>query len=470
MRKLLALLLAVMLAVMPAASLAEKYKINTKFAFDSEALAPALEQMISMIAEMSGEDPDELLEGMDANQLAEAVALLMNATSFELNWQPDGVRVVCNMQDKYVCSVFIMWTEDEIAMSSNLLPDLKLTLPLAEVKEAMAELLSVDWAAVVDDAVSRVVRWATAQRADVLQGSFAGDAYEGGTKSVQYAITDADIADLMESIVLGVESNDALMELLGSMFGESDVNKALRDFREYNLNVELESEYHYTLNMVYNANDMLIGLSLNVLEGEELITTVSLGANEAGDTCKLVVGVPLGSGVVYVDADLALLAEDGTETMKFAFGVYQSDKLISYQQAAQDAFVLVQRQTITAAVQPVNGGQVNTIVSEYTGWIAQRVEIVQTIADEPFSFEEIRKVWLGDGTAPLAVMTTTAEPSAAHNSFQDGLTEIDLTRLSADSDLEEKLQAALDEGVKTVAISLFQALPPQLMTLFIQMQ
>lgn len=469
MKKLLSLALAVLLALAPACSLAgNAVQIDFSYEYDAEALAPALQDVLDAAALVIGSDAYDLLEVMTIEQMAEAVALLMNNTVFTAYVQPDCIRLECSMQGKYVCDVLVAWNADEIALTSNLIPDVKLVIPLDAAKEAVSQLAQVDWAAVASDASTRIFRWATSMRGHASVGSFAGDAYTDGVKRIEYKLTDMDFADLFESLLLGMESSDSLMTLLNSMFGADGVDEAIRDFREYSIDAVRNSEYNYTLSLVYDKNDALVGLSLNVMEDDELIATVSLGADAEGTQVVLVAGIPLGSGIVYVDAKAALGTEDGQESLSAVFSVYQSDRLISYQQAAADASVLIQRHTWDVTVAQDGGKQVNTIVSTVTGMMDQRTETVQTIVQSPeFAFTQVSKIWLG-GENPVAVVTTEAKPGDKTFSLPEGLTAVDLTRMNGSD--SAALDAALEKGVKDVSVKLLQALPAQLMTLVLQLQ
>ena len=469
MKKLLSLVLAMMLALAPACSLAgNAVQINFSYDYDAEALAPALQDVLDAAALVIGSDAYDLLEVMTIQQMAEAVALLMDSTAFTAYVQPDCIRIECSMQGKFVFNVFTAWDEDEIALTSNLIPDVKLVIPLDAAKEAVSQLLQVNWAALVSDASTRIFRWATSMRGHASLGSFAGDAYTNGVKRVEYRLTDMDFADLFESLLLGMESNESLMALLNDMFGADDVDEEIRGFREYSIDVVRSSEYNYTLGLVYDQNDALIGLSMNVLEDDELITTVSLGTDAEGTQIALVVGIPLGSGVVYLDGKATLDGMDGAEALSAVFSVYQSERLISYQQASADASVLVQRHTWDLSVAQDGDKQINTIVSTVSGMMTQRTETVQTIVQSPaFSFEQVSKTWLG-GDKPVAVVTTEAKPSDAAFSLPEGLTAVDLTRMNGSD--SAALDAALEKGVKDVSVKLLQALPPQLMTLVLKLQ
>ena len=461
MRKWTALLLALLLAVMPVATLAENYEIKIKYDVDGEALTPVLTQVMEMMAQQIGTD---MVASVDAAEVARITELLLDATSFTIHYQPDGVRITCNMQDQYLCSVFVSWNETEIALCTNFLPNLKLTLPLNTVQDALADLATVDWAQVGEDAASRAVRWFAALQASESHGSFGGDAYTGGAKRVMYHITDADIADLMDSLLLGVEGNDALMALLRGVFGEKELTAALRDFREFNVQVRQESQYRYDFSRVYTEKDVLIGLSLNVLEGDELIATASLGADEAGERGALVVSIPLGSGIVYVDAQLIL-----GEKLYGSFAVYQSGKMVSYQHAQTDASLLVQRQTVEIAYTPGENGYVMEINTNYTGAMNQRGQVLQLVVDEPYSMVQTATNWYGDSTKPVTVSNIMVKTYSNTVSFQEGLQPIDLTRLGEDAVQLDALEKSWAKGLQQVTVTLFKVLPAELLTTFMMM-
>jgi len=464
MRKWTALLLALLLAITPWIALAESYEIKVSYDLDGEALAPALTEVAQLMAQTLGEDVAvDMLAGMDAEAMAKAVELLMDATSFTIQYQPEGVRVVCSMRDQYLCSVFVTWNETEIALSTNLLPDVKLTLPLAEATDMLVQFAEVDWAALGQELAVRTAHWAASQPAVEDVGSFGGNAYAGGTRRLYYAITDADIADLLDSLLLGMESNDSLMGLLKTLFGEAQTAAAIRDFREYNVYVRQESRYHYDFSLVYNKNNVLLGLSLNVLEAEELIASASLGATEAGDEGTLVLSIPLGSGVVYLDAHLTM-----AETLRCVCSVYQAEQLISYQQAKADAATLMQRQTVEVAYTPNANGHLTEISTEFTGKLNERTQTIQIVMDEPYSMVQTSTLWMGEASEPVAVTTMTVKESSKTTSFQEGLTEINLSLLGQDDAATQAFENAWSKGLQEITVNLFKALPPELMTMFLQ--
>ena len=464
MRQWTALLMALLLAMMPLTTLAEGYEIKVSYDLDGEAFTPVLEEAMQAVAQIMGEDVmEDMMAGMDAATLSRAAELLLDATSFTVQTQPDGFHIVCNMRDQYLCSVFVMWNEQEIALSTNLLPNVKLTLPLTDVYALADKLAAVDWSAAAQDISTRTMQWAASLWATESVGSFGGDAYAGGVRRVSYDVTDADIADLVDSILLGLESNASLMTLLNDFLGEDQVREGFRGMREFNMQVRQESKYHYDFSRVYAKEDVLIGFSLNVLEAEELIASASLGANEAGDQGQLVVSIPLGSGVVYMDARATV-----GEKLSGSFAVYQSASLQSYQQVREDAAALIQRQTFEIAYTPQENGHLTEINTQYTGKMNERTQTIQIVVDEPYSMVQTNTVWLGDSTVPVAVTTLHAKGSSRITSFQEGLMAIDLTRMGTDPSMSEALEKAWAKGLQSVSVQLFKALPPELMTLFLK--
>lgn len=466
MRQWTALLMALLLAMMPLTTLAEGYEIKVYYDLDGEAFTPVLEEAMQAVAQLMGEDVmEDMLAGMDAATLSRAAELLLDATSFTVQTQPDGLHIVCNMRDQYLCSVFVMWNEQEIALSTNLLPNVKLTLPLTDVYALADKLAAVDWSAAVQDIYTRTVQWAASLRAMESVGSFGGDAYAGGVRRVSYDVTDADIADLVDSILLGLESNASLMTLLNDFLGENQVREGFRGMREYNMQVRQESKYHYDFSRVYAKEDVLIGFSLNVLEAEELIASASLGANEAGEQGQLVISIPLGSGVVYMDARATV-----GEKLSGSFAVYQSASLQSYQQVREDAAALIQRQTFEIAYTPQENGHLTEINTQYTGKMNERTQTIQIVMNEPYSMVQTSTLWMGETSEPVAVTTMTVKESSKTTSFQEGLTEINMSILGQDDAATQAFEKAWSKGVQEITVNLFKALPPELLTMFMMPQ
>lgn len=465
MRKWTALLLAVLLAVTPVCAPAEGYRIETLFDVDGKALAPALTELLSIASEAAGQDLLAATDGMNVQDVAEMVELLMDAAAFTLQMQEDGLRVECLMQGKSLLTAQARWTAEEIRLCTSLLPDVELLLPLAAFTEGAEALDAVDWTALLSDLTARTFRWASALPVTEKRGSFGGDAYQGGERRVSYTVTDANFAALADSLLLSVEGNEPLVELLQTLFGEKELAAAFRSFREYSVDVALTSAYHYEFSRVFDENDVNIGLSLNVMEADELVATVSLGTDAAGEKVTLVAGIPLGGGVVYVDAHGAF----GSET-SFSFGVYQCPTLMSYQQAAQDAGVLVQRQTVTVKEQQADNGYIREINSVYTGDLDQRTQTLQIVVNEPYSLTQTATTWLADGASPVSVVTTTVGEAAEALAFPEGAAVIDVTRAMEDPALMEAMDASIEKGVQNLTILLLQTLPPSLLTMLVQMQ
>ncbi|MBR4081108.1 MAG: hypothetical protein IKK21_04930, partial [Clostridia bacterium] len=258
MRKCISLLLAVMMALLPACSLAEGQQFELSFSYDAETFARVLDEVLALTAQMNGEDALEIIPGMEVREMAEMMTKIINCSSFTAYTQENGVKLVFSMQDKEVISAFVTWDEQEIAATTSILPGVKLSVPLGEVdvvQDTMDALAAVDWAALANGMANRVFRWASSLRGNGTLGTFSGDAYDGGVKRVEYALTDADVAALLESLLLGLEGDAAAMTLLGTLFGEELVTQRIRSFREYSNQVVLNSRYHYTVSMVYDEND-----------------------------------------------------------------------------------------------------------------------------------------------------------------------------------------------------------------------
>lgn len=143
-----------------------------------------------------------------------------------------------------------------------------------------------------DDAVLSVLEaidtWLGYFEPTMVNGSFHGDAYEGGVWCTTVSFTDSDIAALLSSISTQ-EVRSAFIQMLSPL--GKDASEILDAYDAENARVADEDAHMYLLRIVSNEEKKPIGASLTIIRELEQIATVSLGF--INETITLVIGLGL---------------------------------------------------------------------------------------------------------------------------------------------------------------------------------
>ena len=192
-----------------------------------------------------------------------------------------GMRLILQTQESGIRCAFV-WEEDELLsftaakeadggylVASSLWPEYILrvrgTEAAAETAELQRELKSAadGWAA---------YRMSPAEET----GIFAGETYAGGDRKATVVLTDRDLADFAESMILVYEEHNE------QFFGKdgSEAAAALwHGLRAVNQQIRNENRFSYTFHRVWK-DDRLIGMSLTIRDREETEWVLSAGLEE----------------------------------------------------------------------------------------------------------------------------------------------------------------------------------------------
>ena len=458
MKRWIALVLIALLLAMPLTGLAEDEQpesvcLTISMAVDEEGFYKAMMQLLE--AEGFHEVDEQLQESMLS--VYKANAQLYNAMEVTAQLQANGLRVAMLLQGVEWFSAEIVWTENEISMASSLIPGYRLTYSIQALREAVEQ---VDWGTLLDDLADELDTWLAAQDVSTESGSFAGNAYEGGTARTTYNLEDGDLATLLDGFVLRLETRQDVVNLLNALANEDGgAADFFHEIRTMNHQVALNSTYRYTLAVVRNGESADVGYSLNVFEGDTLLGSLSLGVGT--DALLGVVSVPVGDTVAYVDLHLA---ENG-----FSFSARQAAADTTYDAAREDEDTLCMAYRKETTTEPTeNGWKSNDAYvmtmrqDDQTFNLESKTESEMTFS--PFHWEmTMVESYAGEKILQGYYVGEACEPFA----MEEELTPLDIASLSTDD--EAALQDALENGMKTTALLLFKQLPADMIRTYMDM-
>lgn len=447
MKKLIAVFLAALLSLAaiscPALAESESVQFTLSMRLGEDAFQEA----------MLGEEwLDEEWNDQMASML-QAVLQLYESVQCRVQLQPDGIRLALMMQEEEFLSAAVTWSDDEVSLVSSLIPGYRLTLSTKELREAFE---AVDWLSLFDALADVTDTWLAARDAVTEAGSFAGNAYSGGTARTTYTLDDRDIATLFEGYVLCLEERQDVVKLLNvDLFGGEDNAAAFfHAIRQMNYQVAMNSAYNYTLAVVRDADSGLVGYSLNVFEGDVLLGALSLGWD--GDALKGVVSVPLGETIAYVDFRI------GETTLTYS--ARQAAAGASYEAACQDDDTLrtsYESEYVTRYESPLIPGKgmeqsgTSTEIM-YNGGKQDvfRMEEQMVMSTSPFRYDDVMTQYLnGNMLLEMKILGEECEPFTT----ADGLTTVDMMNISINE--ESALGQAVEDGAMDMMIKLFKYLP-----------
>ena len=451
MRKLMAWILTIVMVCLPLTTLAESRAIDLRFpSIDTAAYLDAFQEALF-------DEEDEAFLSL-VRKGGELAAELIKASTIRLQWQEDGCRLSWLLDEKEAVSATLMVTEDGLVFSSSMIPGYGLVMPYTTMD--VSELAQVDWEDLAEDLLEECFDWGASISSQEVTGNFSGTAYAGGTKATYVAITDQDVALLLDGLLLCLEDEDELMAWLESSQGESS-SQLMHQARRSILNVGLSSTYSYQLTIVED-DTSVIGLDWTTYQDDTLVWTLSVGSSDNADTAVLT--IPINETNCY----LALQMDEEGMT----FTAYQCETDVSYQEAVQTN----QWKTFSASWT----GDVTEEDDGYTGSLSQNVAssfeegaaslVLDTSlsghVSKDFSAGEVTLTEKINGTKAISVAATlqSAEPFTQ----AEGLTLVDVT---AATDQEwAQIADALEQGEEDALISLFKLLPTKLLRKLVEFQ
>lgn len=326
MKRILAMTLALLFAFTSAAlaenAITYEFSVSVDEAAAQQVLSPVLETLLQ------GDN------SISVTNLISAFSRLMDGL---------GVRVTADLRDTFPfrCVMDVLFknqslldlsvetTETEVLMTSTLIPDHALSVPLESANEATAvsdqELMRAAGAAALS-LLDPTTAFVGGLNASETRGAFSGDAYEGGTSCITIELNDAAIADYLDSLM-----TDEVRELV-TLFAEVMEINADRIFNAWaNMNEEVRTAnaYNYLIRLVQDDEHSLIGASLTVFRGSAQTATLSIGFD--GQSVKIVFGSLYSTEANYwCEADVALDSTGDAMTVTCTAREYLGSTEMSY--------------------------------------------------------------------------------------------------------------------------------------------
>ncbi len=281
MKKLLSMLLAMML---PLCAAAETYSLSVMIDTDSVLFPMYLKQALL-------EQPD-IIPADEVEVCVATMQHLMDGLGLQLTMQDNAVAMDMQAAGENLLDVVAHAAEDAIYFTSSLLPGYALTesvtLNAADEQVLQSACEAVNWEHVCNTVTEAVNAWLAALKPTVSTGSFAGDAFEGGTVCTTWVITDSDLTALV-SAAATQELRGALSNVFAAM--NADATVFFAQFDEKNAAVADADTYLYILRMVDDDAGNLCGMSLTIFRDADQVATLSLGVTQK--EMKLVLGLGL---------------------------------------------------------------------------------------------------------------------------------------------------------------------------------
>lgn len=323
MKKLLALLLAMLL---PLYACAECSGFSFTVTTDETSFLQLMKEALLLA--------DPTVDASTVENEAKLLQYLVNGFGVNASAQEDAFSLELLAGGQRLIDLVAYETEEEVLLTSAMLPGYVLVEENARDGEQLAVLNEVDWLALAANAYTDVSKWFADLQHTESRGAFDGDAYEGGTRCTTWVLTDKDIAALISTLLTEDVRNAFKLWLEASGVDAADL---LDWFDEKNAQVAQEGQYSYMLRLVRDGEDVPVGASLTVLNAGEQLATVSLGFLPEG--MRLVVGLGLNAQNYWWEFAANAKAEGGLATLYGMSREWAADK--------QDGFSYV-----SAAVEP----------------------------------------------------------------------------------------------------------------------
>lgn len=281
MKKLFAVLLAMM---MPLCAMAETYCLTLTVDTDDVLFPMYMKQALL-------EQPD-LIPADDVDVYVRLMQHLTNGLGLQVTMQENAVAMDAQVAGGNLIDLVLHASEDAMYLTSTLLPGYAMTEesdhPSADRLETSADSEVVNWDTISISVQNAIDAWLANLKPTVSTGTFAGDAYEGGTVCMTWMLTDSDIAALVSST-----ATEELRRGISSVCESTGVDAAalFSQFDERNAAVADVDAYMYILRKVTDAAGELRGLSLTILEDVAQIVTVSIGFTKKDMTLVLGLGL-----------------------------------------------------------------------------------------------------------------------------------------------------------------------------------
>ena len=298
LKRTLALLLVFLL--LPAAALAEAFRLDVTVDLEPEAAASVIRQT-------------GLFEGADDEAaLAAAFVDFMDGLTLHMTTQEDASRLEIVFDETPLLDLTLLMGGEDIILTSDMLEGTGFSIPLELLSQENSSLLHIlqdtDWADLASRMFTAAMEVLDGAEVTHARGSFNGDAYTGGVYCDTIILDDKIIAEALDAAMirsarnavtyicycLGVDGDTLLQQLSATHAAAAEAN-----------------EHRYIIRIVSDANEAVIGASLTVMRGEKQLATLSIGLKDNG--LRIVVGLPMDTVNYWHDHEITLACETGDD-------------------------------------------------------------------------------------------------------------------------------------------------------------
>ncbi|MBR4712015.1 MAG: hypothetical protein IKP10_08255 [Clostridia bacterium] len=238
-----------------------------------------------------------------ASSLAGALAELAGNASLDNYMADTELQTVLSLSGEALVTLNVREEDGQILTAGSLLPGAVVAMPVSE-SSALAELLYAqtnifDILGLISAFSEAAESWQRGLLTEESVGSYAGDAYEGGTQCATSRFSDRDLAVLFSTWLTLLEDLPAEDEALKARAGLE-----IRELRAALNERALRNEYHYILREVSDGSGRRVGLSLTMLKGDDQLATLS-AAFDGDALSRLVIGFGQSEEVYFLDCAFA---------------------------------------------------------------------------------------------------------------------------------------------------------------------
>lgn len=451
LKRTLALLLVLLL--LPAAALAEAFRLDVTVDLDPEAAAGIIRQA----GLFAGAD--------DEAGLAAAFADFLDGFALRMTTQEDASRLEIIFDDATLFDLSLLMGGENVILTSDMLDGTGFSIAKEMLSQENTRLLPIlqntDWADLAGKMFTAAMEVLKGAEVTHARGSFAGDAYTGGVYCDTIILDDKIIAEALDAAMVRPARN--LVTYVCSCIGV-DGKALLEQLSAAHAAAAEANEHRYIIRIISDANEVFIGASLTIVQGDRQLATLSVGMMENG--LRIVAGLPMDAVNYWHEQEITWSSETGDDgvtmyTMTGTLTEFTADKKEDYASAVAHIEDTRLRVQWTATIGTQGGGlSWSTMVAtrvgdslsldktENQGLYIPGVRLVNTA-----SYSRNGKVWMTEKTlwAPCDPIEATG----------DGLILCDLVN----PDEAMLTEMALTMGGQ-LAMRLMQIIPPQLLLFF----
>ena len=436
MKKMLALLVALWL---PMNCFAESTKIVVSIE-TSEGFQKLLEN-----AMLSGQN-EVTVSTNDAALTAALIDALINGLNLIVEVQDDSAKVEVKIRNNTLLDMVVHTSDEQVLITSSLFPGHAIKAEQADaVKQPTPELRVDEWEQILDELCIAGAAWFEQIDNSNAYGAFSGDVFDGGSSCQTIHVSDAELAELISAIL------DSDSQIIRSLFEERPYLTA--EVEALNQQIASENRYTYTLRLVRNEADQLIGITAAVFDQAAQVATLSIGLQD--NAINMVLGVGLDDVNHWWNASIVELHEDEKQVWLGTSREWQSPKQQGYSYTAQYQVPLASycwRYETSAQLDATNWHwelyQGDDWAQEQRIWCAQgELSNKENIATTHVAYY--------DGSKELFSANFEISAGASVSAFDESLVICDLS----DPRDEEELQAVLKIAEATLSARLLKLLP-----------